>query len=76
MAYGFKTDAFKRLDSAMRDYPDGIPKNPEVLREVSLLYIEAATALFELMLMIMQARLEASSRGERYRPGEVPMAAA
>lgn len=66
MAYGFETDDFVRFASALRDYPQGLPDDPERLRELSELYIAAAAALFLLMQKIMEARLEASPRGQRY----------
>ena len=66
MAYDFQTDAFQRLAGTLRDYPDGVPEDPERLRELSELYIAAATALFLLMRLIMETRLGASPRGERY----------
>ena len=66
MAYEFETDAFERFDGALRDYGDGVPDDPERLRELSRLYLAAAAALFLLMRLIMESRLRASPRGRRY----------
>ncbi|TRW98591.1 hypothetical protein FNJ84_03250 [Paracoccus sp. M683] len=66
MAYGFQTGAFYDLAGRMRDYPDGVANDDERLAELSRSYIEAATALFALMLLILQARIRRSATGGRY----------
>lgn len=66
MAYEFQTDAFDNFAMVMRDYPEGVPDDPEALQQLSELYLAATAALFKLMALIMATRLRGSIRGERY----------
>lgn len=66
MAYEFETNAFDNFAMALRDYPEGVPDDPKGLQQLSELYLAATAALFQLMTLIMAARLSGSSRGKRY----------
>lgn len=67
MAYEFETSAFSELGNAMRDYPEGISREPERLRTMVELYLQAAKALFLLMSLIMVAKINQSKNGDRFR---------